>query len=144
VEPEKAKAFEIPLSYYEQLKKGEDYITKSGTVIPNHEVTSPNAPPRTYAYCADTLYNESIVEKIKGIDLLYHETTYLKDQPQKAMDRYHSTTVQAANIAKLAEVKQLIIGHFSSKYEHLDVFLTETKEVFENTSLAIEGSCYKI
>ncbi len=144
VEPEKAKAFEIPLSYYEQLKKGEDYITKSGTVIPNHEVTSPNAPPRTYAYCADTLYNESVVEKIKGIDLLYHETTYLKDQPQKAMDRYHSTTVQAANIAKLAGVKQLIIGHFSSKYENLDAFLTETKEVFENTSLAIEGSCYKI
>lgn len=144
IEPEKAKAAGIPLAFFEKLKMGEDYITKNGSVIPNQEVTIPNSSPRTYAYCADTLYNESIIEKIRGIDLLYHESTYLKDQPQKAKDRYHSTTTEAATIAKLAGVKQLIIGHFSSKYENLDAFLSEAKEVFENTSLAIEGSCYKI
>ncbi|MEO6406724.1 MAG: ribonuclease Z [Ferruginibacter sp.] len=142
--PEKVKAFEVPLSFYEELQKGEDFITSKGTIIPNDEVTVPAISPKSYAYCADTLYDESIAEKVKDIDLLYHETTYLKDLHERATARFHSTTIQAASIAKLAGVKKLLIGHFSSKYDTLDEFLREAVVVFENTELALEGACYKI
>ena len=144
INAEKVKSYEIPSSFYEQLQKGEDYQTKKGTVIPNAEVTTENEKPRTYAYCADTIYNESFIPIIKEVDLLYHETTYLKDQEDKASARFHSTTVQAGQIAKKAEVKRLIIGHYSSKYESIDSFLKETKEIFENTELGIEGACYYV
>lgn len=138
------KSYEIPSSFYEKLQKGEDYVTKKGTIIPNEEVTIANAPAKTYAYCADTIFDVGLAEKVKGVDLLYHETTYLKISGDKATERFHCTTEQAGNIARLAGAKKLIIGHFSSRYEVLDDFLTETKEVFENTELAIEGTCYLI
>ena len=141
---EKVKAFNIPSSFYEQLQKGNDFVHKKGFIVPNNEVTIPAPPSRSYAYCADTLYDESIATKITGADLLYHETTYLRDLHDRATARYHCTTTQAGEIAKLAAVKRLLIGHFSSKYELLDEFLSETKEVFENTELAIEGVCYRI
>lgn len=144
IDAERVRSYEIPASFYEQLQKGEDYITKKGTIISNEELTIAASKPRSYAYCADTIYDESLALKIKGVDLMYHEATYLKDQHARAAKRFHSTTVQAAEIAKLAAVKKLLIGHFSSKYELLDEFLNEAKEVFENTELALEGSCFKI
>ena len=128
----------------EHLQKGEDYITKKGTIIPNEEVTIAAPKPKSYAYCADTVYDPSLAEKVRGVDLLYHETTYLKDLEERAALRFHCTTVQAANIAKMAGAGQLIIGHFSSKYEVLDQFLEEAKEVFKNTVLATEGTCFRI
>lgn len=140
----RVKAYEIPASFYEKLQMGQDYVTKKGTIIPNDEVTIANAPAKSYAYCADTIFDECIAEKVKGVDLLYHETTYLKDNADKAAARFHCTTVQAGTIARNAQAKKLLIGHFSSRYETLDEFLTETMEIFENTELAIEGSCYKI
>ena len=85
-----------------------------------------------------------MVEKIKNVDLLYHEATYLKALEQRAAERFHSTTIQAATIAKLGNVKKLLIGHFSSKYEVLDEFLVEAAEVFENTELALQGVSYRI
>jgi ribonuclease Z len=142
--PEKVKAYEIPAAYFEQLQKGNDYVTKKGTVIPNEEVTAAGPEAKSYAYCADTLYHESLAEKIKGVDLLYHETTYLHDLAERASARFHSTTVQAGEVAKKGVVKKLLIGHFSSKYEFLDDFLAETSRIFSNTELAIEGTCYKI
>jgi ribonuclease Z len=142
--PELAKAYEIPEAYYGELQKGNDYTTKKGTIISNDSVTEAATSAKSYAYCADTIYDESIVDKIKGADLVYHETTYLKDLEQRAAERFHSTTTQAGNIAKLAGAKKLIIGHFSSKYEVLDDFLTETKTVFENTELAEEGVCFTV
>lgn len=138
------KAYEIPVSFYEKLQQGEDYITKKGTIIPNEEVTVAGIKPKRFAYCADTIYDETLVEKIKSVDLLYHETTYLKDLHERAAERFHSTTVQAASIAKNGKVKKLLIGHFSSKYEILDEFLSETTAVFENTELAIQGVSYRI
>lgn len=142
IDAAKARSYEIPAAYFEQLQQGEDYVTKKGTVIPNEAVTLPTPPPRRYAYCADTLYHEGLIDIVKGVDLLYHETTYLKDQEEKAAMRFHSTTLQAAQLAKLADVKQLMIGHFSAKYESTDLFLLEAKTIFENTILAAEGSCY--
>lgn len=142
--PEKARAYEIPEAYFGELQKGNDYTTKKGTIIPNDEVTIAAPPAKSYAYCADTIYDESIAEKIKGVDLVYHETTYLKDLEERAAARFHSTTIQAGTIAKLAGAKKLIVGHFSSKYESLDGFLSETAAVFPNTELALEGLCFEI
>lgn len=140
----RAVTYEIPSAFYEKLQQGEDYVNKKGTIIPNEEVTTAATKPKSYAYCADTIYDEGLAEKIKEVDLLYHETTYLKDLPERAAARYHSTTIQAAAIAKKANVKKLLIGHFSSRYETLDEFLTEAVEVFENTELALEGVCYQV
>lgn len=144
IDPEKVRSYEIPEAYYGELQKGKDYTTKKGTVISNEDVTIPAEPPKSYAFCADTIYDENIAEKIKGADLVYHETTYLKDLEERAAARFHSTTTQAGMIAKLAGAKKLLIGHFSSKYEDLEPFLLETKSVFENTDLALEGACFKI
>lgn len=144
VDKERVKSYEIPSSFYDKLQQGEDYITKKGTIIPNEEVTIQGAPALSYAFCADTLYDESIIDKIKGVDLLYHEATYLRALTDRANLHYHSTTEQAATIAQKAGVKKLIIGHFSSKYEAIDQFLEEARAVFPNTELALEGMCYKI
>ena len=144
IDADKARAYEIPAAFYDSLQKGLDYTNKKGTIIPNAEVTVAGTVPKSYAYCADTLYDETLAEKVKGVDLLYHETTYLKDLAEKATARFHSTTEHAANIAVKSGAKKLLIGHFSSKYEVLDEFLTETTAIFPNTELALEGLCYPI
>jgi ribonuclease Z len=144
IDPDRVKAYEIPSSFYEALQKGEDYINKKGTIIPNTELTIAAVVARSYAYCADTVFDESIADKVKEVDLLYHESTYLKDLHIRAKERYHSTAEQAATIAKKAGAKKLIIGHFSSKYEELDCFREEACAVFANSELAIEGACYII
>ncbi len=144
IDSDRARIYEIPASFYERLQSGEDYVTKKGTIVPNSEVTIAAAPPKSYGYCADTIYDENLIEKIKGVDLLYHETTYLKGNEDKAAARFHSTTLQAATIAKKACVKKLLIGHFSARYEILDEFLTEACSIFENTDLALAGVSYRI
>ncbi len=144
VDAQRAKSYEIPKSFYSKLQQGEDYTNKQGTIIPNIEVTHEPTPSFSYAYSADTIYDERIIDKVRGVDLLYHESTYLKAFEERALMHFHSTTVQAATIATKAEVKKLLIGHFSSKYETLDEYLAETCEVFPNTELALEGSCFKI
>jgi ribonuclease Z len=142
--PAKAKEFEIPQSFYERLKNGEDYRQKDGSLIRNNQVTEPADPRKQYAFCADTRYDESLIQHIEGFDMIYHETTYLDNLREKAMSRYHSTSKQAAELAKKAGVKKLLIGHFSSKYDALDEFEQEAKEIFPNTELALEGVCYTV
>ena len=142
--PERAVAYEIPAAFYENLQKGEDYHTKKGTIIPNDAVTIAASRAKSYAYCADTKFDERLIEIVKEVDLLYHETTYLKDMEEKAASRFHSTSIQAATLAKKAQVKKLMIGHFSSKYENIEPFVAEAKTVFNETLPAIEGTCYKI
>ncbi|HRO45062.1 ribonuclease Z [Agriterribacter sp.] len=144
LDSEKLRKYAIPSSFYQRLKAGEDYITKDGMVIKKEWLTLPVPPVESYAYCADTVYDESIAEKCKAVDLLYHEATYLDDQKEKAAGRMHSTSVQAAAIALKANAGKLLIGHFSSRYETLDDFVTEARAVFPNTDLAIEGATYII
>lgn len=136
--------YKVQAGFFEQLKMGEDIITESGEIVLNEEVTLANASAKSYAYCADTIYNLSVAEKVKNVTLLYHETTYLKDLEQRAFKRFHSTTIQAAEIAKKANAEKLLIGHFSSQYEELEPFLEETREIFPAAELAIEGVTYRI
>ncbi|MBN8663937.1 MAG: ribonuclease Z [Chitinophagales bacterium] len=144
IHKENVVAYNIPAAFYDQLKQGADYVTKDGTVIQNELVTLPNLAPRSYAFCADTIYDEQIAETVRGVNLLYHETTYLADQAERAASRFHTTTAQAAAIASKAGAEKLLIGHFSSKYETLDAFLAETKQFFPQTQLATEGTTFLI
>ena len=144
VNPDKARIAGIPAAFFDRLKWGENYETQQGEIIENLSVTDPAPRPKSYAYSADTLYNLEIAAKVSGIDMLYHETTYLKDLEDRAVKRFHCTTIQAAAIAKAAGVKQLLIGHFSSKYDRLDDFEKETREVFSNSFLALEGVSYLV
>ena len=144
IDIKQAKKYKIPTSFYEQLHAGEDYINPQNVVIKNEWVTMPHSPAKSYAYCADTAYHEPVCDKIKNADLVYHETTYLDDLQKKAEGRFHSTSKQAAMIAKKSGAKRLIIGHFSSMYDTLEKFRDEACEVFENTELALEGVCYLV
>lgn len=140
--PDKAKEFEIPSYFYDRLTHGEDYTKKDGTIVKNEWVTAEGTKGKEYAFCADTKYDESIIPGIDGADMIYHETTYLDNLTERAIARFHSTSSQAALIAKKANVKKLLIGHFSSKYDTLEDFEKEAKSVFENTELALEGVTY--
>ena len=144
VNPEKARQHDVPASFFDRLKWGESYQKKDGTIVDNQWVTEPAKKARSYAYAADTMFDERIAGYVRGVDLLYHETTYLKDLETQAGRRFHSTTAQAATIALQAGVQRLLIGHFSSKYEKLQAFEQEAREVFPNTDLALEGVTYKI
>ena len=142
--PEKAAEHKIPAYFYDRLKQGEDYETKEGTIIKNEWVTTDGPSPKRYAYCADTLYTESFLEHITGVDTMYHESTYLKDNEEKATLRFHSTAEQAAMLAKKANVKQLLIGHYSSKYKEVQDFHDEASVIFPNVQVTIEGAAYEI
>lgn len=142
--PEKVKKYNIPKYYYSKLTSGEDFIDNDGSIIKNTEVTTIGNPSKMYAYCADTVFDISICNYFLNADLIYHETTYLHQDIEKATNRMHTTTLQAATIAKNANCKQLIIGHFSSKYKNLELFKEECKTLFENTEIAHEGMTFEI
>jgi ribonuclease Z len=144
VNAERSRLAGVPASFFDRLKWGEDYETREGSIIQNVSVTDPAPKPKSYAYSADTIYNPEIAVKVKGVDMLYHEATYLKDLEERATKRFHCTTVQAASIALLAGVKHLLIGHFSSKYDKLDDFEKEAREVFPNSDTALEGVTYLV
>lgn len=136
--------YKIPLYLRQSIKEGDDYITPTGELIPNRLLTSEADPSRSYAYCSDTLpcpQNKNIIE---GIDLLYHEATFANSEKTRAAATFHSTAGEAARIASDANVKKLIIGHFSSRYTDENILLNEAKELFRNTVLAEEGKVYNI
>lgn len=141
---EKAREHNIPVTVFNQLQRGEDYVLEDGSVIKNEEVTFENAKPRSYAFSADTIYDEELIPVVKDVHLLYHEATYPHALEEKAKERFHSTSKQAATIASKAGVKKLLIGHFSAKFEDLSDFATEAKEVFSPAELAQEGVTYLI
>jgi ribonuclease Z len=127
-----------------RIKRGADHILPDGTIIPNSEMVINKRTPRSYAFCSDTIYNEAIIPYIKKVDLLYHEATFMQDMLERARQTFHTTAAQAGMIAVKAEVKQLMIGHYSARYKDLDPLLAEAKTIFENTILAKEGECTKI
>ena len=128
--------YQIPTWKILKIKQGEDFVTEEGETIPNEVFTTPPTPPIRYAYCSDTAYSEKIIPIIEGVDCLYHEATFAEDEALRARQTMHSTARQAAEIARKAQVKKLIIGHFSARYANKTVLLNQAKEIFENTFLA--------
>lgn len=125
-----------------QIKAGKD-IEKNGLILKNQDL-SQHTPQRSYAFCSDTMYSESILEHIQNVDLLYHEATFLEEDAHKAQKTCHSTARQAAQIAQQANAKKLLIGHFSARYRNDEALLEEAKAVFENTEIAEEGKIFEL
>lgn len=141
---EKIEAYQIPIEQRPLIKEGADFVTAEGHTIPHSELTKPARKPRSFAYCSDTAYSEPIIDIVKGVDLLYHEATFVNGSEERADLTRHSTAEQAATIAKKAEVKKLIVGHFSAKYKDLHPFLEQAQAVFANSALALEGETFEI
>jgi ribonuclease Z len=136
---DKVREYEVSQYFYKKLTLGFDYEKANGEIIKNEILTTKGKPNLVYAYCADTLYTETIVPYLQNSNLIYHEATYCNDQLDKATARMHSTAKQAANIAKLSNANQLVIGHYSSKYKDISGHLAEANAVFEHVVLAEEG-----
>ena len=136
--------YRIPLCEINNIKNGKDWITEEGQTIPYTRLTTPALPPRSYAYCSDTIYLPKLSSLVEGVDLLFHEATFLHEDLQRAQETFHTTALQAATLAKDSHVKALCIGHFSARYEEESVLLDEAKSVFEHTILAKENLNIKI
>lgn len=135
---------EIDRADYNNIKAGRDVILSTGEVVPNSELTLPPKKPLSYAFCSDTCYKPDIIPIIKNADLLYHEATFLAEKIDLAKKTKHTTTKEAAHIAKSASVNELIIGHYSGRYKDISVFKKEAQEIFKNTKLAEPGKVFKI
>lgn len=134
IDVEACKEYGVPISFYERLKMGENY-----NEIENNKLTFPAAPLRSYAYMSDTIYDSGIVKYIKDVDLLYHESTFLHDRLERAVQTFHSTAKQAGMIAKQANAKKLMLGHYSARYRELDELLSEAQLEHNHVILGIEG-----
>jgi len=129
----------IPVTEMQNIKKGRDYINEDGKVFKNEDITLDPPSPRSYAYCSDTAYTETILPFIRQCDLLYYETTFMQNMADSAKEKQHSTTIEASTLAKKANVKKLLIGHFSARYDDLQPLLEEARSVFPNTVIAEDG-----
>ncbi len=136
--------YKVPVYELNRIKNGSDYVTPEGEVIANTRLTRPSDPPRKYAYCSDTIFRPEIVEQLSGVDLLFHEATFAESELARAKETYHTTAAQAARIALEAGVRQLVIGHFSARYEDESILLKEASAVFPNTILAKENLCISL
>ncbi len=141
---EMADFYHIPVSQFQNIKAGADWTTEEGEVVANCRLTEPAEQPRAYAYCSDTRYLPTLHERLKGVTTLYHESTYGEDNKQKAEKYCHSTAREAAMVARDAGVGQLLLGHYSSRYDDETVLLNEAREVFENTLLTDEMSVFDV
>ncbi len=135
---------EVPVEEIPKIKAGADFIDKDGKVYVNKSITSSPPLSRSFAFCSDTSYFEPVIETIHQANLLYHEATFMQELAEVAREKFHSTAAEAATIAKKALVKELIIGHFSARYNSLDELLAEARAIFPSTSLAEDGNEFKI
>nr|WP_242528076.1 ribonuclease Z [Muricauda sp. CAU 1633] len=141
---EMAKKYRIDKSQFNNIKNGADGVSENGELIPNKQITLPPPKPKSYAFCSDTVYKESIVPIIKNVDMLYHESTFLETETHLSTKTKHSTAKQAAQIAKQAKVGTLILGHYSTRYKSLELFREEALQVFPNVELADDGKIFEI
>ena len=141
---EMIERYNIPEYRRRGIKEGEDYTTPEGETIPNSILTSPADASRSYAYCSDTLPCPANCPLIENVDLLYHEATFAQSEAQRAKATFHTTAKDAAGIAKQANAKKLVIGHFSSRYDDESLLLAEAQEIFPTTELAKENAVFKI
>lgn len=131
--------YKIPLSQIQNIKLGADWTTDDGEHVPNNRLTIPADSPRSYAYISDTAYMDRLHEHLKGVNLLYHESTYASDNVENARKYNHSTAAEAAMVARDACVGQLMLGHYSSRYTDEKVLLDEAQKIFKNTILSDEN-----
>ncbi len=136
---EEAARLGVPHYAMNALRQGEDWQSPEGIIIPNDRLTSPADPAISYAYCSDTKFSRRVIKHVEGVDWLYHEATYDDSLRIKAHKRYHSTSLEAATVAREAGVKQLILGHFSKRYTDETPLLDEARTIFPDTRLANEG-----
>lgn len=141
---EAAVEAKIDISYFRKLKAGADVPNLEGKLIPNESVTFPPEPPKSYAFSSDTFYYPEIIPLIEKVSLLYHEATFLEEHKHLCEKTKHSTAKEAAMIAKEARVGRLLLGHFSTRYHDLNLFLEEAKTIFENTELAEDYKVFEI
>jgi len=134
--------YEIDKCYFQNIKNGKDITLDDGRVIGNEELTFDPAPPKSYAFCSDTAYNEAIIPLINGVDVLYHESTFLESEETLAGKTMHSTAKEAATIALKANVKQLVLGHYSTRYENISLFKEEAETIFPEVLLADDGRSF--
>ena len=135
---------EIDRADYNNIKAGKDVVLSTGEIISNSELTLPPKKPLSYAFCSDTIYKPDIIPIIENADLLYHEATFLADREDLAKKTKHSTSKQAAQIAKDANINQLVLGHYSGRYKDTSLFKQEAEEIFKNTDLAEPGKVFSI
>ncbi|NQZ45011.1 MAG: ribonuclease Z [Flavobacteriaceae bacterium] len=141
---EAAVSYGIDKSQFNNIKNGKSVVLEDGTTVANSEVTLDPPPPKRYAFCSDTAYHEPLVTQLKGIDMLYHESTFLEADAHLCAKTKHSTAKQAAMIAKKAQVGKLILGHYSTRYKSIDLFYEEAEKVFENVALAEDGKVFEL
>lgn len=142
--PEKGAQAGVKMEEIPSLKKGEDILREDGTVLRYIDFTDDPSKPRTYAYCTDTLPLESTSEIVKGVECLYHEATFLESEIKRSKQTFHSTAKQAAEVARIANVGKLLLGHYSARYTSLDQHLIESQDIFPNTELTVEGKEFEI
>lgn len=135
---------EIGKADYLNIKAGRDFTLASGEIVPNAALTIAPPKPLSFAFCSDTSYKPDIIPIIKNADLLYHEATFLSDREDLAKKTKHATSTQAAQIAKDANVNQLVIGHYSGRYKDISIFQKEAQEIFKNTELAEPGKVFSV
>jgi ribonuclease Z len=144
IKKEYIQQYNIPIAQIVKIKQGADFITETGETIPHEVLTTPPPSPRSYAFCSDTAFHPPVTEVIKNVNLLYHEATFTEELRDWADKTYHSTALDAAKIAQMADVGKLIIGHFSSRYKTTEPFLAEARTVFQNTEVVVDGKTYVI
>ncbi len=145
INPETVSQYpEIQICDYPNLKNGKNYILENGKIIDNKTLTIDPPKPLTYAFCSDTAFNPKMIPLIKEVNLLYHESTFLENKQDLAKRTGHSTALEAAKIAHKANVKKLVIGHFSNRYSDLNEFKLEAQEIFKEVALAYEGAQFMI
>lgn len=133
------ESYNIDRCYYQNIKNGRDITLESGKVVSNSELTFDPPAPKSYAFCSDTAFSEAIIPWVKGVDVLYHEATFLESEKKLAPKTKHATAKEAATIAKEANVGKLILGHFSTRYKSLELFKEEAQTIFDNVDLADDG-----
>lgn len=140
---EAVEKYKIDKAYFQNIKNGRDVVLDDGTVVSNTELSFDPPVPKSYAYCSDTGYKPDIVDQIKGATVLYHESTFLESEAHLAVKTKHSTAMQAASIAKAANVGMLILGHYSTRYKSIELFKEEAREIFPNVELADDGKFFE-
>jgi ribonuclease Z len=136
--------YKVGIKDLNAIKDGNNFISDEGEIIPNSLFTTPPTPAKSYAYCCDTAYYEKIIPIIEGVDCLFHDATFAENEALRAKKTLHSTAKQAATIAAKAQVKQLLLGHYSARYPNISIILNEAKEVFPNCILAEDKKTYII